>query len=144
MDLGDRKHAVCVLSASGEVLWEGSIVNERAALSKLSGKYAGALIVMEVGMQSPRTSRHFQELGHRVLVANARKMRAIYQNDRKSDRRDAEILARLERTGATVEQIPVPIVERQLGVSKVGPFDSIRIFGQLWRLRRMLDAPHET
>jgi transposase len=53
---------------------------------------------MEVGMQSPWTSRFFQELGHRVLVANARKVRAIYQNDRKSDRKDAEMLARLARS----------------------------------------------
>ena len=37
------------------------------------------------------------ELGHDVLVANARKLRAIYDNPRKGDRADAEILARLAR-----------------------------------------------
>jgi transposase len=98
LDLGDRKHAVCALSGRAQVLWEGSIANDRASLRELSRKYPGALIVMEVGMQSPWTSRFFQELGHRVLVANARKVRAIYQNDRKSDRKDAEMLARLARS----------------------------------------------
>jgi transposase len=52
---------------------------------------------MEVGMHSPWTSRFFQQLGHRVLVANPRKVRAIYQNERKCDRKDAEMLARLAR-----------------------------------------------
>lgn len=98
LDLGDRKHAVCVLGADGEILKEGSIPNTRASLDKLSERYAGALIVMEVGMHSPWTSRHFEALGHRVVVANPRKVRAIWQNERKSDRRDAEMLARLARS----------------------------------------------
>jgi len=38
-----------------------------------------------------------RELGHDVLVANARKLRAIYHNPRKGDRVDAETLARLAR-----------------------------------------------
>ena len=98
LDLGDLKHAVCVLSRGGKILREGTIGNDRVALRELSRKHPRALIVMEVGMQSPWVSRYFQELGHRVLVANARKVRAIYQNDRKSDRRDAELLARLARS----------------------------------------------
>jgi transposase len=55
-------------------------------------------MVMEVGMHSPWTSRFLKEQGHRVLVANPRKVRAIYQNVRKSDRNDAELLARLARS----------------------------------------------
>ena len=37
------------------------------------------------------------ELGHEVLVANPRKLRAIYDNDKKCDRVDAEKLARFAR-----------------------------------------------
>ena len=40
---------------------------------------------MEVGSHSPWISRFFQGLGHEVLVANQRKMRAIFKNDRKCD-----------------------------------------------------------
>jgi transposase len=102
LDLGDRKHAYWALDGKGEVLREGSIPNTRGDLEEFSEKFPGALIAMEVGMQSPWTSRYFQELGHRVLVANARKVRAICQNDRKndrkSDRKDAEMLARLARS----------------------------------------------
>lgn len=98
IDLGDRKHSICVLDQRGEVVKEETITNTRASLDALSGRHRGALVVMEVGMHSPWTSRYFKALGHRVLVANPRKVRAIYQNDRKSDRRDAEMLARIARS----------------------------------------------
>ena len=98
LDLGDRKHAVCVLDAKGEVLKQESITNTRPSLTALSRRHPGALMVMEVGMHSPWISRYLESLGHRVLVANPRKVRAIYQNNRKSDRKDAEMLARIART----------------------------------------------
>ena len=98
LDLGDRKHAVCVLDAKGEVYKQESITNTHASLKALSRRHPGALIAMEVGMHSPWTSRFMESLGHRVLVANPRKVRAIYQNNRKSDRKDAEMLARIART----------------------------------------------
>ncbi len=53
LDLGDRKHAVCVLDANGEILKEESITNSRDNLAALSRRNPGALMVMEVGMQSP-------------------------------------------------------------------------------------------
>ena len=37
------------------------------------------------------------ELGHEVIVANARKLRMIFQRDSKHDRLDAEQLARVAR-----------------------------------------------
>ena len=98
IDLGDRKHAVCVLDADGLILKQESIANTRGSLTALSRRNPGALMVMEVGMQSPWISRLLTELGHRVLVANPRKVRAIYTNDRKCDRKDAELLARIART----------------------------------------------
>lgn len=54
-------------------------------------------IALEVGAHSPWLSRLLVELGHEVIVANARKLRMIYQNDRKSDRADAWYLARVAR-----------------------------------------------
>lgn len=97
IDLGDKKHTICVLDAAGKILSEFKITNSREAMARLSRNHPGALMVMEVGMQSPWISRFFQSLGHRVLVANPRKVRAIYKNDRKSDRKDAMMLAKLAR-----------------------------------------------
>jgi transposase len=54
-------------------------------------------IVLEAGTHSPWVSRLLSDLGHEVLVANPRKLRLIYQNESKSDRVDAEYLARVGR-----------------------------------------------
>lgn len=97
IDLGDKKHAVCVVDASGTVIEQATIINHSERLRKLSCKYPGARIVIEVGSHSPWISRLLESLGHEVFVANARKVRAIYTNTRKCDRIDAMMLARLGR-----------------------------------------------
>jgi transposase len=97
LDLGDRRHRFCVLDAAGEVREEGTLGNDRNSLGKLSRRYGGALVVMEAGCHSPWISRYLEEEGLRVLIANPRKLRAIYQSERKSDRRDAQMLARIGR-----------------------------------------------
>ncbi len=102
IDLGDRKHAICVFSHDGELLEETKIATTRESLALLSKKYPAATIAMEVGMMSPWTSRYLEERQHRVLVANSRKLRVIYRNPRKCDRKDAEMLARLARVDDTL------------------------------------------
>ena len=97
LDLGDRRHRFCVLGCNGEVVEEGSLLNERVQLSGLVGRYPGALVVMEAGCHSPWISRYLEALGCEAVVSNPRKVRAIYQHERKSDRRDALMLARIAR-----------------------------------------------
>src|SRR4030095_8999172 len=97
LDLGDRRHRFCVLGESGQVLEEGSVANNRVGLSELSSRYPGALVVMEAGCHSPWVSRHLEQAGCEVIVSNPRKTRAIYRHERKSDRRDALMLARIAR-----------------------------------------------
>jgi transposase len=46
-------------------------------------------IAIEAGTHSPWASRVLKECGHEVLVANARKLRLIYANKRKTDEVDA-------------------------------------------------------
>jgi hypothetical protein len=47
LDLGERRNRFCVLGCNGEVVEEGSLLNERVQLSGLVGRYPGALVVME-------------------------------------------------------------------------------------------------
>jgi transposase len=54
-------------------------------------------IALEVGGHSAWVSELLKELGHEVIVANARKLRMIFQSDSKNDRLDAEQLARVAR-----------------------------------------------
>lgn len=97
LDLGDRRHRFCALDERGEVVEEGSICNDRVSLGKLARRYHGVLAIMEAGTHSPWVSRFLEELGWRVVVSNPRKVRAIYQHERKSDQRDAQMLARIGR-----------------------------------------------
>jgi len=97
VDLGDRKHHVCVTDKHGMILDEFSISNDRAALCKLCKDHSNAAVALEVGAHSPWISRFLIANGMHATVANARKLRAIYQNDRKCDRFDAQMLAKLLR-----------------------------------------------
>src|SRR6266576_1004268 len=97
LDLGERRHRFCVLNGKGEVVEEATLGNDRASLGRLSARYRGALPVMEAGAHSPWVSRYLEGLGWEVIVSNPRKVRAIYQHERKSDQRDALMLARIGR-----------------------------------------------
>lgn len=97
VDLGDKKHAVCVLDKDGTILREFTIANRRNCLAKLTRDYPKALVAIEVGTHSPWISRLLTTEGMEVIIANARKVRAIYENDRKCDRIDALMLARFAR-----------------------------------------------
>ena len=97
IDLGDTQHAICVTDKDGNILAEKSISNRRESIEALTEEYPNALIAIEVGTHSPWMSRLLKSLGAEVIVANARKLRAIYENDRKCDKLDARMLAKLAR-----------------------------------------------
>lgn len=97
IDLGDKIHTICVTDKHGNIRLEFTCPNERAFIERLAQDYPDALVAMEVGTHSPWISRLFAGQGVKVLVANARKLRAIYQNERKCDRYDAQMLAKIAR-----------------------------------------------
>jgi transposase len=97
VDLGDTKHLFHVLDQAGKQIERGSIPNSKAALWQLARSYPGARIAIEVGTHSPWISRLLIAEGCEVFVANARKLRAIYQNERKCDELDAKMLAKIAR-----------------------------------------------
>jgi len=97
VDLGDKKHQVCVTGKDGSILSEAPVANTREAIIKLAEDHPGALFAIEVGAHSPWISRLLEENGCQVIVANARKLRAIYTNERKCDEKDARMLAKLVR-----------------------------------------------
>jgi transposase len=97
IDLGDRKHVVCVLDGDGEVVEKETIKSDRVELKRLSEEYPGSRTIMECGAQSPWISRCLAGHGMEVVVANPRKVRAIWEAEYKSDDRDAEMLARIGR-----------------------------------------------
>ena len=98
VDLGDRYSHLCLIDTeSGEVLEEGRLRTTPEAFVRRFGREEPRKIAVEVGTHSPWVSRLLKELGHGVLAANPRKTRLIYGEGRKTDRIDAEKLARLAR-----------------------------------------------
>ncbi len=97
LDVGDRYSHYCELDAAGEVVAEGRVLTKPGALRRQFTGMPRARVVLEVGTHSPWVSRLLEELGHEVIVANARRVRMIYANDSKSDKVDAEMLARVGR-----------------------------------------------
>lgn len=102
IDLGDRWSHYCVLSQAGTVIKEDRVRTTPEALVAKFGGLAPTRIVIEVGAHSPWASRLLQAQGHDVVVANPRKVRLIYESDRKNDRLDARMLARLGRVDVSL------------------------------------------
>ena len=97
IDLGDKHSFVTILDSEGELVEETRLPTTRTAFQRKFSSIPACRIATEVGTHSRWVSHLLKDLGHDVLVANARKLRAIYHNPRKDDRTDAETLARLAR-----------------------------------------------
>ena len=92
LDIGDNYSYLCLIDQqSGEVVEEGRLRTTPEALRRrFASEQPPMRIAMEAGTHSPWVSRVLEECGHEVLVANARKLRLIYANKRKTDEVDAE------------------------------------------------------
>ncbi len=109
MDMGDRKHSICILDHEGKVLSRNTVANTAAALRKCFKNTNPALFAIEAGTHSAWVSQVLKDMGHEVLVGNPRKLRAIWSSNEKSDVRDAEMLARIARADP---QLLYPIIHR--------------------------------
>jgi len=102
IDLGDRWSRYCVVDASGSIVEEDRVRTCTDAMRNKFSKLPYTRIVIEAGTHSPWVSRLLEEMNHQVIVANPRKVRLIYENDRKNDRLDARMLARLGRVDVSL------------------------------------------
>lgn len=97
MDLGDQSHEICGLDEQGDVVERQRIANTQDRLKKVFTRQTKATVAIEAGTHSGWIARLLESLGHKVVVAQPRAVRAIWDRDRKNDTSDAELLARLLR-----------------------------------------------
>src|SRR3954453_10589735 len=98
MDLGDNYSHLCLIDTESGELIEGSRLRTTPeAMRRRFDSERPLHVAIEVGTHSPWVSRLLEECGHEVLVANPRKTRLIYGDKRKTDKLDAQKLARLAR-----------------------------------------------
>jgi hypothetical protein len=77
LDVGDRNSWYCVLDEGGQIQLEQRVRTSAKALHEVFGGMPRSRIALETGTHSPWISRLLGELGHEVIVANARKLRLI-------------------------------------------------------------------
>ena len=97
LDLGDRNSWYCVVDEAGQIQLEQRVRTTAKALQEVFGTMPRSRIALEIGTHSPWISRMLSDLGHEVIVANARKVRLIGESRKRDDRLDAQMLARLAR-----------------------------------------------
>lgn len=97
MDLGDKTSHYYVLDSEGEMVREGTVATTKKGMKQRFGNIPRCRIAIEVGTHSPWVSRLLSSFGHEVIVANARQVKLISASTRKTDRLDAQTLARLAR-----------------------------------------------
>jgi transposase len=98
LDLGDKRSHFCALDSDGRVVERGRVRTTDEGIRNHFGGVGPWLVAIEVGSHAWWLEKLLLDLGHEVVVANTRKVRAIWQNDKKSDKTDAELLARLARS----------------------------------------------
>jgi hypothetical protein len=130
IDLGDVWSHYCTLNQDGEVADRGRFRTTPKAIEKWFTDVPPARVAMEAGTHSIWISEQLQELGHEVIVANVRELRAISHSDRKSDQVDAEKLARYARLDPNILR---PIAHRT--VAQQEALTLIRARALLVRLR---------
>jgi transposase len=98
LDIGDRFSHYCVLGFDGEIAEEGRVRTTPEAIDRWFSSRSPVRVAVEVGTQANWIADLAGNAGHYVIVANPRKVRAIYENTDKCDRVDAQMLARLARS----------------------------------------------
>ncbi len=109
LDLADKNSDWVALDEGGTVIVRQRVRTTDPELRRTFASMKPTVIAIEVGTHSAWVSRLLKECGHRVIVANARKIALIHKNKRKNNKVDAETLARLARVD---EELLYPIQHR--------------------------------
>lgn len=95
IDISDREAVFVKLNLARKVVAEGKVSMTREAIRKEFERQAVLKIIVETGTHSSWLVRLLRELGHEVVLADARRLPLISKGSKKTDRSDAELLARL-------------------------------------------------
>jgi transposase len=95
IDLGDKNCEVCVLDQNGELRESFRLRMKAVDLRKYLSGIARSCVAIEAGAQSRWVAEVIEGCGHKVYVANSRKVAYISSSDDKNDPGDAYKLAEL-------------------------------------------------
>lgn len=97
IDIGEKYSHFVVLDQEGNVTKSGRVFSRPLLMKACFSEMSKSRVIIENGSHSRWIFELLKKLGHEVIVANPRNVRLIYQGRNKTDRIDAEKLARLGR-----------------------------------------------
>jgi transposase len=95
LDVGDRTSVAWILDEAGNPAWSGKVLTKTGAMERHFGGRPRIRIVLEAGTHAHWLTRALEALGHEVIMVNPRRLELVTKNERKSDMRDARILANM-------------------------------------------------
>lgn len=101
-DIGDKFTELCVVDPRGAVIEAKRVRTTKSALVRAIHKHAPARVALEAGTHSRWVEEALALAGHEVVVANPRQVQLIWKRKKKTDRSDANLLARLARIDVTM------------------------------------------
>ena len=109
LDLGDSTSDVCVLDSKRQILEQGKLLTDPESFRDFFGRYPAATVVFEVGSQSRWVQPLARKAGVKAIAADPRQLRLITQSSKKTDQRDAYVLA---RAGQGMPELLCPVEHR--------------------------------
>lgn len=94
VDLGDKSSAFCRLNADGALVEASTFAMSPEGLRETFSKFERSRVALEAGTQAAWVHDELLHLGHEVVVYDAADFARREGGKRKSDRKDAEALAR--------------------------------------------------
>ena len=102
IDLGDEDSHYACINDTGDIIEEARIAMKPAMFRRTFSSFEPTRFAIEAGAQSRWVAKLLEELGHEVIVANPRQVALITANDKKNDKNDAKLLARLARVDTSL------------------------------------------
>ena len=102
LDLGDHVSHYCIIQLRGKVVERGEVTTTPEGMRRFFARRKGTRIVIEASPHCRWVRELLEELGHEVIVADVRQVALIYGKAKKSDRTDAEMLARLGQSDVSL------------------------------------------
>ena len=95
IDLGDRTSTYCVRTLGQQMVMEGTVATTAVAMVETFQPLRRQRVVIETGTHSRWVAQLLEMMGQEVIVANARKLKLISENNQKSDKVDPRLLSQL-------------------------------------------------
>jgi transposase len=95
IDLGSKHSVAGWVDAEGEAIARERIASSSVALERTFGGLPAMLIVIESGGHANWVARRLRAMGHEVIVADAKRLKLLWDTKSKDDNRDTFFMARI-------------------------------------------------